>query len=242
MTDAPPPSGLALEAAGLSKRFGAVLALDGVGLRVGVGEAVALFGPNGAGKTTLLRILGLGLRPGAGWIRVAGLDPQRDERAIRRRIGVISHQSFLYDDLTARENLQLFARLYAVPEPTRRSDELLARFELEHRAHDRVRELSRGLQQRLALARALVHDPAIVLLDEPFSGLDPHAAEVLRNTLHGLRGRGRTFLLVTHDLQQGLELAERWIVLARGRIVNEGPSRGTDAATFAAAYFERSPR
>jgi heme exporter protein A len=235
----PAPAAESIRTTGLSKRFGALRALTRFDLTVGRGESIALFGPNGAGKTTLIRILTLGLRPSDGSFRIEGLDPRPDDRAIRARIGLISHQSFLYDDLTAAQNLEFFARLYGVSDPSARAVELLGAFGLRHRARDSVRTFSRGMQQRLSLARALVHDPRLVFLDEPFSGLDPHGAGMLRATLERLRADGRTIFLVTHNLGEGLKLSDRWIILRDGRIAAEGLSRETDAARFDDWYFER---
>jgi heme exporter protein A len=225
----------AIEATGIEKRFGPVVALAGVDLRVADGEVVSLFGPNGAGKTTLIRVLTQSLRPGSGQVRIAGLDPRRDDLQIRRVIGLISHQSLLYDDLTATENLVFYARLYGVERPRERAAELLSAVGLTHRAHDAVSTLSRGLQQRLSVARALVHGPRLLFLDEPFSGLDPHATDLLRTMLADLRRQGCAILLVTHDLRQGLEISDRWLLLGRGRIVDEGPCAGTDLARLEAA-------
>ena len=154
-------------------------------------------------------------------------------------IGLVSHQSLLYDQLTAAENLEFFARLYGVDDPRTRGAELLDTIGLGHRAADPVGMLSRGMQQRVSIARALVHDPPIVFLDEPFTGLDPHAAEMLRTTLDGLRTRGRTVLLVTHNRRQGLELSHRWLLLSRGRIIDQGNSEGADPAAFEREYFRR---
>jgi len=230
----------AIEAVDLSRRFGSLTALAGVSLEVARGECVTLFGPNGAGKTTLIRILTLGLRPTAGSLRVAGLDPRSDDREIRRRIGAISHASFLYDDLTPRQNLVFFGRLYGAPDAAGRARELLETVGLRTRADDPVGTLSRGLQQRASLARALVHDPEIVFLDEPFTGLDPLGARALCRALATLRSDGRTVVLTTHDLRQGLELSDRWVLLARGRIVEQGRSADTDPRTFEDTYLERA--
>jgi heme exporter protein A len=232
------PTQESIETKDLSKQFGALHALDGLDLRVGRGESIALFGPNGAGKTTLIRILTLSLRPSGGSFHIEGLDPRREDLRIRERIGLISHQSFLYDDLTAVQNLEFFARLYGVDDPTGRATELLSSFGLAHRGADPLRTYSRGMQQRVSLARALVHDPKLIFLDEPFSGLDPHAARMLRGTLERLRGDGRTILLVTHNLSEGLELSDRWIILREGRIAADGASRETDARAFDKWYFE----
>ena len=229
----------AIETEGLIKRFGAIQALDRFSVRVETGESLAVFGPNGAGKTTLIRILTLGLRASGGAFRIAGLDPRREDLEIRRRIGVISHQSYLYDDLTARENLEFFARVYGVDDPRDRAAILLDEVGLGARADDPVRTFSRGMQQRVSLARALLHEPAIVFLDEPFTGLDPHAARTLRATLDRLRQDGRSVFLVTHNLAQGLELSDRWLILSRGRVAAEGRSGETDRAGFERDYFDR---
>jgi len=229
----------AIETDGLVKRFGAIQAVDRLSLVVPQAESIALFGANGAGKTTLIRMLTLALRPSSGTFRIDGLDPRRDDLAIRRRIGVISHQSFLYDDLTGRQNLEFWGRLYGVPDPAARAEELLETVDLSARADDPVRTYSRGMQQRASLARALVHEPQIVFLDEPFTGLDPHGARTLRRTLERLRGERRTVLMVTHNLSQGLELSDRWIILGRGRIVGDGRSADTDPAGFEREYFAR---
>jgi heme exporter protein A len=228
----------AIEAVDLTRRFGAIPALAGVSLRVECGDALALFGPNGAGKTTLLRILTLGLRPTSGAVRVLGLEPRTRDREIRGRIGTISHASLLYDDLTTRQNLEFWARLYGATDPRNRVRQVLDTVGLGSRADDPVGTLSRGLQQRASLARALVHDPEIVILDEPFTGLDPHGARALCQTLAALGRSGRTVVLATHDLRQGLELSNRWVLLARGRIVAHGVSADTDPATFEDSYVE----
>ena len=226
----------AIEASGLSKQFGAVFALNGVDVRVDQGESLALFGPNGAGKTTLIRVLTLGLRPAAGRFRIHGFDQRTDPLEIRRRIGLISHQSLLYDQLTVAENLEFFAKLYGVEHPRRRSSELLDTIGLAHRAGDLVGTLSHGMQQRLSIARALVHDPPLVFLDEPFTGLDPHAAAMLRTTLQELRDRGHSVLLATHNLRQGLQLSDRWLRLLGGRVVEQGTSAGTDPRALEQSY------
>ncbi len=200
---------------------------------------MAVFGPNGAGKTTLIRLLTLSLRATSGRFRIDGLDPAAEDLRIRQRIGVISHQSFLYDDLSARQNLVFFGRLYAVPDPGRRAAELLESVGLTARADDPLRTFSRGMQQRVSLARALVHRPSIVFLDEPFTGLDPHAARTLRSTLDRLREDGRTVFMVTHNLSQGLRLSDRWLILCGGQVVDEGRSEQTDRSAFEESYFGR---
>ena len=216
-----------LEARALTRRFGARLALDRLDLTVAAGEAIAVFGPNGAGKSTLCRLLTSTLRPTAGTLRVAGQDPRRQERTVKRMFGVVSHQTFLYDGLSARENLLFFARLSGVPQPAARVETLLGTVGLGDRGDDPVRGFSRGMQQRLALSRALLHEPEILLLDEPFTGLDPQATRWLEATITDLRRRGTTLLMVTHDPARGLALSDRWILLARGRLTASGASPGT---------------
>jgi heme exporter protein A len=231
----------AIEADGVTRRFGSRVAVDRVGLSIRRGESVALFGPNGAGKTTLLRVLSSSLRPTDGTVRVAGLDYREDPQAARRVIGVLSHSSHLYDDLPARDNLVFFASLYGVDDPGAAAGRWLEAMDLADRAEDPVKTFSRGMTQRLSLARSLVHDPEIVFMDEPFSGLDPRAAALLRNTILHLRERERTVIMVTHDIGQGLELSDRWILLARGRVRAEGPSPGQDPEELRATHFAPEP-
>jgi len=227
----------AIEASGLTKKFGAITAVDGVSFSVAGGECVALFGPNGAGKTTLVRMLTGGLRMTSGSYSIDGLDPRQDDLEIRSRMGLISHQSFLYDGLTARQNLEFFCRLYGLPAPASRASELLREMKLTARADDAVGNFSRGMQQRVSLARALVHDPALLFLDEPFTGLDPHASRALRAMLERSRCEKRTILMTTHDLSLGLELSDRWMLLSRGRVVGEGLSTETDPELLRSEHF-----
>ena len=214
-----------LEASALTRRFGARVALDRLDLTVAKGEAIAIFGPNGAGKSTLCRLLTSTLKPTSGSIRVAGQDPRRQELAVKRMFGVVSHNTFLYDALSARENLLFFARLSGVPEPAARVETLLRTVGLPDRGDDAVRGFSRGMQQRLALA--LLHEPEILLLDEPFTGLDPQATRWLTTTIAELHGGGTTILMVTHDPARGLALTDRWILLSRGRLTASGDSAAT---------------
>src|SRR6266404_5443254 len=167
----------------LTRRFGAVTALEALNLSVGAGESVAVFGPNGAGKTTLLRLCGTLLRPTGGAISLFGVDLRSGQAAVRRRVGVLSHQSFLYPDLTPTENLLFYGRMFAVPDVSTRVPECIDRVGLRGWAHRPVRTLSRGLEQRCAVARALLHTPDLLLLDEPFTGLDVEAATMLSDIL-----------------------------------------------------------
>ena len=225
-----------IEVRDLVKSFGGKMALDGLDLDVAEGEFLTLVGPNGAGKTTLIRILATLTRPTRGSVRVAGCDLAKQGAEVRRRIGLASHQTLLYGDLSAEENLRFYGRMYDVPDLEEGITALLQRVDLDHRRHDLVRTFSRGMQQRLALARALLHDPAILLLDEPYTGLDQHAAGVLREVLVALGGKSRTVLMTTHNLERGLELCHRAAILVNGRLVYEASKDDLDVASFREAY------
>jgi heme exporter protein A len=214
---------------GLTRRFGSTTALDGVDLTVRRGKSLALFGVNGAGKTTLLRLLSGGLRPTGGSLTIGGLDPRRAPTEARGRIGLLTHHTLLYDDLSAVENLVFFAKLHGVPQPFDRARALLSDAGLIDRADEPVRGFSRGMQQRVALARALLHDPSLLLLDEPSSGLDARSAARLEAALHDAASRGATWILATHDVEEGLAICPRWILLNRGRVQDGGSHIGPDA-------------
>lgn len=229
---------LAIEARGLVKQFGGRRALDGLDLELPQGAFLSIFGPNGAGKTTLLRELALLARPTGGELRILGVDALEEPDALRSRIGLISHKSMLYGDLTARENLAFFASLYGLegPEADARIDELLRLVELDHRANDCAHTFSRGMQQRLSIARALINDPELVLLDEPYSGLDPHAAELFDRLIARVRD-GRTFVMVSHDLEKGFDLCTHVLIMARGRAVVCAETAKIDRAAFRDLYL-----
>ncbi|HSE28192.1 MAG TPA: heme ABC exporter ATP-binding protein CcmA [Gemmatimonadales bacterium] len=231
-----PPEAPLLEARGVTRAFGAQRALRGVDLRLDAGDAVAVAGPNGAGKTTLLRILAGLMRPTAGEVHLADGRTPRDPAA-RRRVGLLSHQSFLYDDLTARENLRFTGRLYGLPDAAARTERALEEAGLAARADDPVRQLSRGMLQRVAIARALLHDPAILLLDEPFTGLDVPSAARLRGLLADQRAAGRGLVIVTHHLAEAWGFATHVAVLVRGRWARIGP-RPDSLEAFLAGYQE----
>lgn len=230
------PDAPGLVGEGLVRSFGAATAVDGIDLHLRPGEVLALFGPNGAGKSTLLRLLAGALRPDAGTLRLDGVPLDTRSPDWLARVGVLSHRGFLYPHLTARENLRFYADLYGLPHPADRIAERLAAVGLEARADDRVRGFSRGMAQRLALARALLHDPEIVLLDEPWTGLDVHAAALLRGVLESLRDGRRIVLLVTHNLTEGLALADRIAIQVRGRWALDRPARDIEAEGFPALY------
>lgn len=226
----------AVLARGLVKQFGARRGLDGVDLTLPAGAFLSIFGPNGAGKTTLLSILSLLSRPTRGSLALLGVDALEEPEALRARIGLISHRSMLYGDLTARENLAFFSSLYTGEPDEQRIDELLRLVELDHRRNDLVRTFSRGMQQRLSIARALVNDPALVLLDEPYSGLDPHAAELLDELIERVRP-GRTLVMVSHDLAKGFDLCTHALILARSQVVAFVEKDTVDAAAFRDLYL-----
>jgi len=228
--------GPVVEAHALVRRRGSTAVLAGVDLRVRGGEIVGVFGPNGAGKTTLVRILATLLSPTAGNVTLFGEDAfGPNGPRIRRRLGVVTHESFLYPDLTGTENLLFYARLYGLRDGPARASEVMAWAGLGEHGSRPVRAYSRGMVQRLSLARALLHDPDLLFLDEPFSGLDAAAAVAVEGVLERVRSQGKTALLTTHDVDRGLRLTDRVYILSRGRLVWEssGPAH-PDA--FAEAY------
>jgi heme exporter protein A len=200
----------------LVKRFGPITVLKGLDFNVEKGEFVALLGPNGAGKTTLLRILASLSRPTSGYVQVASYRLPQDAPAVRSQLGVVSHQPLLYGDLTAEENLVFYSRLYNVGTP--RIAEVINLVGLSTRKDDLVRTFSRGMQQRLAIARAILHQPPLLLLDEPHTGLDQGAGEILDGLLVNIAQQGRTVVMTSHDLVRASGLASRLDILSKGRI------------------------
>jgi heme exporter protein A len=218
------------------KAVGLGLAIDNrpiladVDLQVSAGEFVAVLGANGAGKSTLLKVLATLVRPSSGELHLFGRAVGGDSRALRGRIGLIGHQSMLYRDLTARENLEFFAKLYGVERPAERAARLLAVIGLTNRADDAVKSFSRGMVQRVAIARAIVHDPQLILADEPFDGLDAPSVVATEQLLARLHGAGKTLVLVNHDIGQSLAIAPRAVVIRGGRIVVDAATRTLNAA------------
>ncbi|BAK43452.1 hypothetical protein EGYY_02130 [Eggerthella sp. YY7918] len=219
----------------LSKVFGNRRAVDNVSIEVPQGAFLSIFGPNGAGKTTLLRVLSTLSRATSGEATLMGVDLKEDPDKARDHIGLISHNSMLYPDLTAEQNLMIYARLYGVEDPEACVMELLEAVELKHRRLDVVRTFSRGMTQRLSIARALIHDPGVVFLDEPYSGLDPHAVEIFDELIDQQR-EGRTFVMVSHDLQKGFAMCTHALVLAKGKVVAFDQKDAFDFDEFAALY------
>ncbi|MFQ5724613.1 MAG: heme ABC exporter ATP-binding protein CcmA [Terriglobia bacterium] len=206
----------------VSKFFDRFTALDRLDLTFAPGEFVVVLGRNGAGKTTLLRLLALLQQPSEGELLYDDCPAGRLDSNFRRRLGFVGHESFLYDELTVEENLLFYARLYG--EPPQRGAEVLQEMALEDRARSLVRNLSRGLKQRLALARAWLHRPALLLLDEPATGLDPPTRERLHAWLAGCHRQGRTVILSSHDLRESLQPATRVLLLEDGRLAFDDPN------------------
>lgn len=226
---------IALEVRDLTRAFGVRKALDGVSLELPVGAFLSIFGPNGAGKTTLVKVLTTLLNPSSGSARVLGRDVVNDAVDLRTHIGLISHNPLLYPDLTAEENLLFFAEMYGVEQPHVRVSELLEAVELDHRKLDLTRTFSRGMLQRLSIARALLHRPEVIFLDEPYSGLDPHAMDILDGLIAQIRD-SHTFVMISHDLDKGLELCSHALILAKGRVVLYEPREAIDDAAFRQTY------
>lgn len=227
----------AIETKKLTKVFGDRKALDKVSIEVPEGAFLSIFGPNGAGKTTLVRTLATLSRATSGTALVAGFNAKEEPDKVREHIGLISHNPMLYPDLTAMENLMFTAQLYGVVNAEERVRELLRAVELDHRRFDVVRTFSRGMTQRLSIARALMNDPDVVFLDEPYAGLDPHAVEIFDGLIEQLRD-GRTFIMVSHDLQKGFDVCTHALVLARGRVVSYAPKEDIDFEQFRQLYRE----
>ena len=218
------PSGAAnaIEVAGLRKGYGDLPVLWDLDLSLGWGEFLALFGANGSGKTTLLRTLAGQARPDEGSVRIAGYDLRRRPAAARRQVGVVAHSGYLYDDLTCRENLAFYGRLYAVEDLPQRVAEALERVGLSRRADRRVRSLSHGMQKRLAIARAILHRPSLLLLDEPESGLDRQSVAALADLLREWTASGRSVVMTTHNVDLGLAWATTAAVMSNGKLNPEG--------------------
>lgn len=215
-----------IEAKKVVKRFGLKVILRGVDFQVEPGEFVALVGPNGAGKTTFLRILATLSRANMGEIRIAGFHLPQNAAQVRTILGVVSHQSLLYGNLTAEENLEFYARMYNLENVSARVDEVLALVGLQVRRRDLLREFSRGMQQRLAIGRAILHNPTVLLFDEPHTGLDQEAAAMLDNLLREVAAQGRTVVMTSHDLLRTPDLASRVDILSEGII--RASLRGAD--------------
>jgi heme exporter protein A len=226
-----------VQAEGLVRAFAGRRAVDGVDFTILAGECLALFGPNGAGKTTLLRLLAGLLAPSAGSCHVGGVT-LRTGRASRAEVGLVSHASMLYGALTARENVEFAARMYGVHDPAAAARRALVQMRVADRADAPVRALSRGLQQRVSIARAIVHEPRLLLCDEPYTGLDEVGSAALTAALAERRDRGAALLLITHNIGEGLALATHVAIMRRGRFVRHESRAALDPASYARAYRE----
>ncbi|TVR33217.1 MAG: ABC transporter ATP-binding protein [Nitriliruptor sp.] len=216
-----------IEARGLVKRFGELTAVDGVDVEVAPGEAFGFLGPNGAGKSSIMRMIGAVSPPTAGHLRVLGMDPQTDGPALRARLGVVPQEDSLDQQLTVAENLAIYGRFFDLPRSVIRAriDELLEFVQLGDRADSKVDPLSGGMKRRLVIARALINEPSLVLLDEPTTGLDPQARHALWDRLYRLKQRGVTLILTTHYMDEAEQLCDRLVVMDHGRIIVEGAPR-----------------
>jgi len=230
------PAQEAVSIRGLEKRFGAAAVLRGLDLGIRSGEVLSIFGPNGAGKTTLLRILATLTRPDAGSIVVGGTDAASHPELVRSVTGVVLHSSLLYGDMTIRENLRFAGRVFRIPDCEGQIERVAERMQLGHRLDDRVRTLSHGLQKRAAIARALLHSPRLLLLDEPESGLDRRALALLDAVLTEFRSAGGTTVIATHALERGVSGSDRIAIIGRGRVVYLEDSSGVDPATVSDLY------
>jgi heme exporter protein A len=223
-----------IEAENLRKTFAWTPVLDGVSCRIGAGEVVGVFGPNGAGKTTFLRLLATLLKPSAGTLRLFERAPH--EPAVRRRLGFLGHDSFLYPDLTPIENLTFYGRAYGLSHVEERINTVLEQIGLHDWGNTPVRTFSRGMEQRLALARALLHEPDLLLLDEPYTGLDSRGVTTLQTTLARAKEQGKTVVLTTHDFALGLELCDRALILHRGCLSWQSTGRLPSVHEFVEIY------
>jgi len=220
----------------LTKSFGVFSALRGIDLQINSGEFWIIVGPNGAGKTTLLKIIATLSHPTSGAIEINQTDHQQAKLQIRKQIGFIGHQNFLYDNLTAEENLKFYARMYNLKNRRELIAAKLNQVGLSDRGDDLVRNFSRGMQQRLTIARALLNEPQIILLDEPFGGLDQQGIDLFSELLTSLISPDRIIIMTTHNLQLGWELATHYAILSKGRIVDQKPIREVNFNKFKERY------
>lgn len=227
-----------ITAKNLVKKIGTKTILHNINLHISEGEFVTVLGPNGAGKTTLLKILSLLVKPSSGALIVKGKSGEDNFLELRRHIGVISHNSFLYDNLTAYENLEFYGKLYGVANLKQRIAGVIEEVGLQYVLRDPVRTFSRGMLQRLAIARAIIHEPDILFLDEPYTGLDQHAIGILNSVLLNLNNKSRTIFMVTHNYEQGLAKSDRILIVVKGNIVYDAATEGLSQETFKAIYLE----
>ncbi|MCI0439078.1 MAG: ABC transporter ATP-binding protein [Chloroflexi bacterium] len=234
------PHGLAIDIQGLSKSFGRAAVLRDLDLQVPWGETLAVLGPNGSGKTTLIKILATLTKPDAGKVRVAGGDISRAGKSVRRLIGVVTHDTLLYEGLTAYENLKFFARMFGLDGIEGRIERSIERMGMASRLHDRVSTLSHGMKKRVSIARALLHDPPVLLMDEPESGLDQEALALLDDVVTDRTIPYRTVVMTTHNIERGLQLGSRMAILSRGRIAYQESRDAVAASDIRDTYFQHT--
>jgi len=223
----------------LKKKYGHLFALNGINFSLNSGEFLTIFGPNGAGKSTLLKCLATLSQPTSGHITIDCVDFSGEAiDFIRKKIGMVSHYPFLYENMTAYENLKFYSKMYDVKRPKERIEETLNYVGLFSRKDDIVRTYSRGMQQRLSIARAILHEPVLVFLDEPYTGLDQHAAGMLSKFLRHLHDSKRTVIMITHNLEEGFAMCDKIAVQVKGRFVAFEESKRIDKSTFSKRYFE----
>ena len=225
-----------IETRGLTKSFGYRQALRGIDLKVGRGERLVIFGPNGAGKTTLVKILSMLVKPSSGDVWLDGVNIHDKPARIRRKIGLVGHHTFLYDNLTVDENLKIYGKMYDVPNLEQRISEVILWVRLESCRYDRVGTLSHGLQQRAAVARAVLNNPSILFLDEPESGLDPQASVMISDVMTNISTSGLTVVMITHNLERGLELGDNILILNKGTVVYQAAKDNTAFTDFQQVY------
>ena len=230
--------GLAIEIRGLDKAFGRTRVLRKLDLDVRWGEVLTVLGPNGSGKTTLVKVLATLTRPDAGAVRVAGLDATRAGQVVRRNIGVVTHDSLLYDDLTVSENLRFFAHMFGLDRTEERIEAAAERMGVSPRLQQRAGTLSHGMKKRVSIARALLHDPSILLMDEPESGLDQEALLMLEGVVSDRTDPFRTVLMTTHNLERGLAVGHRMAIMAHGRVAYQESLDSVGTAAVRDAYFK----
>jgi heme exporter protein A len=233
-----PPEKPAVETVGLAKSFGNYKALRGIDLVVRAGATLAVFGPNGAGKTTLIKMLAAIMRPTSGRILIDGLELGDNAELLRARLGLVAHQSYLYGGLSAQENLEFYGRMYGVPDRSKRISEVLELVGMNGRRHDRLSTFSRGMQQRMALARALLHKPSVLLLDEPETGLDQQALGSMWDIIRSEGAGKRTVIFTSHSFERALGVCDDVIILERGRIAFRERACNLDLEGLKAKYSE----
>jgi len=229
---------LIIKAGKISKKIGDQAILTDIDLEIPDGQFLAVLGPNGAGKTTLMKVLSLLVKPTSGHLEINGVDAEENQIQLRRQMGFVAHQTFLYSHLTAIENLAFYGKMYEVPRLQKRIVQVIKEVGLQYVLGDPVRTFSRGMQQRLAIARAILHSPDVLFLDEPYTGLDQQAMEILNQVLRGLQKERRTVIMVTHNFDQGLSLCDQAVIMVKGRLVYRAGRDELLARDFKQVYLK----